>query len=130
MKTVRQVKREAKRLFHSCLVAGSLDEDRARRAVHGLIAAGRPGTLPVLSRFHRLVRLDRSMRAIEVQSAEPLPADTRRKLEADLASLYGRDIIASFTSDPQLIAGLRITVGSMVYDGTVRGRLAALEAQL
>src|SRR6476620_6476635 len=120
MKTLRQVQREAKRLFHSCVVDGSLDEYRARRAVDGLIAAGRPGTLPVLSRFHRLVRLDRSMRAIDVQSAQPLPADIRRTLEADLASLYGRDSIVSFTSNPQLIGGLRITIGSMVYDGTVR----------
>jgi F-type H+-transporting ATPase subunit delta len=37
---------------------------------------------------------------------------------------------ATFTVNPSLVGGMRIKVGSDVYDGSVRARLAALEARL
>ena len=56
----------------------------------------------------------------EVESAVPLPADMRAQLEAGVARLYGPGIVTSFAEDPTLIGGVRITVGSDVYDGTFR----------
>jgi F0F1-type ATP synthase delta subunit len=35
----------------------------------------------------------------------------------------------TFRPSPALIGGIRIKVGSNVYDGSVRGRLAALQAR-
>jgi F0F1-type ATP synthase delta subunit len=35
-----------------------------------------------------------------------------------------------FAVDPALIGGLRIQVGSDVYDGSIRARLATLDARL
>jgi F-type H+-transporting ATPase subunit delta len=54
----------------------------------------------------------------------------REVIQADLARLYGPDVRASFQENPALIAGMRIRIGSDVYDGSVRARLAALEARL
>jgi F-type H+-transporting ATPase subunit delta len=127
MKTRKQAQREAKRLFRFCLATGSLDEDRARLVVQRLVDAARPGTLPVLSRFQRLVRLDRTKHSADVTSAVPLPADIRALLEAGVARLYGPGIAMSFAEDPTLLGGVRVTVGSDVYDGTVKGALTALE---
>src|SRR5260221_13567410 len=129
MTTAKQAQRQATRLFRACLVNGGVDEARARRVVDRLLGAGRPGTLPGLRRFHRLLRLDQAKQAIDVRSAAPLAPDIRTRLEAKLAKLYGPGRIARFTEDPTLIAGVRITIGSTVFDGTVQGRLAALEAQ-
>ena len=129
MKTKKQSQRDAKQLFRLCLVDGSLDEDRARRVVQGLVEAARPGTLPVLSRFQRLLRLDRTKHSAEVTSAVPLSTDTRALLEAGVARLYGPAIVTSFTEDPALLGGVRLTVGSDVYDGTIKAGLAALEAR-
>jgi len=39
-----------------------------------------------------------------------------------LATLYGPGLNASFTHSPALIGGVRIRVGSDVYDGSVRGK--------
>jgi len=44
-----------------------------------------------------------------------------------LAQTYGHGVTASYTQNPGLIAGMRIKVGSDVYDGSVQARLAALE---
>ena len=126
MKTAKQAQRDAKQLFRLCLAGGSLDEDRARRIVRGLVDAGRPGALPVLSRFQRLLRLDRTKHSADVTSAVPLPPDIRAMLEAGIARVYGPGIVTAFAEDQTLIGGVRVTVGSDVYDGTVRGALAAL----
>ena len=127
MKTAKQAQRDARQLFRLCLSDGSLDEDRARRVVRGLVDAGRPGALPVLSRFQRLLRLDRTKHSADVTSAVPLPPDIRAMLEAGIARVYGPGIVTAFAEDQTLIGGVRVTVGSDVYDGSVRGALAALE---
>jgi len=129
MKTKRQAQREASKLFRLCQVDGSLDEGRVRRIVQRIIDAGRPGSLPVLSRFQRLVKLDRARHTALVESAAPLPADVRAQIESSLTRLYGRGIAMSFAENPALLGGVRIKLGSDVYDGSVQGGLAALEAR-
>jgi F-type H+-transporting ATPase subunit delta len=129
MKTTKQAQRDARQLFRLCLVNGSLDEERARSVVDRLVGAARPGTLPVLTRFHRLVRLDGAKHRAEVTSAVLLTPDLRAQLEAAVARLYGPGIAVAFAEDPALLGGVRITVGSDVYDGSIRGGLAALESK-
>ncbi len=127
MKTTRQTKREAKRLFRLCLVDGLLDEGRTRQVVQRLIEAKRRGASALLSHFQRLVKLECARHTAEVESAVPLPADLRASIQAGVARTYGPGISPSFTHNPGLIGGMRIKVGSDVYDGSVRARLAALE---
>ncbi len=127
MKTTRQAKREAKRLFRLCLVNGLVDEGRTRQVVQRLIEDKRRGALALLSQFQRLVKVEYARQTAEVESAVPLPADLREDIEAALVRTYGPGISASFVHNPGLIGGMRIKVGSDVYDGSMRGRLAALE---
>jgi F-type H+-transporting ATPase subunit delta len=128
MKSKRQTERQAKRLFRVCLVDGTLDEGRVRRVVQDVAGAGGPGSLAVLTRFQRLVRLDRAAHSARVESATPLADDMRKSIESSLTRLYGRAITTSFTGNAALLGGVRVTVGSDVYDGSIQGRLAALEA--
>jgi F-type H+-transporting ATPase subunit delta len=51
----------------------------------------------------------------------------RAGIQSDLARLYGPGISASFAERPALIGGMRIKVGSDVYDGSVKAGLDALE---
>lgn len=129
MKTRRQIQRDAKRLYRVCLVNGALDEGRVRGIVQRVAAGGGPAGLAVLTRFQRLVRLDRAAHSATVESAAPLPDDLRASIESSLARMYGRGIATSFTANADLLGGVRVTVGSDVYDGSVQGRLAALEAE-
>jgi F-type H+-transporting ATPase subunit delta len=89
--------------------------------------ARRRGSLALLSHFRRLVSLDRARHSAVVESATPLAADLRAQVEAGLARTYGQGVSTSFVEDPALIAGMRVKVGSDVYDGSVRAALAALE---
>jgi F-type H+-transporting ATPase subunit delta len=127
MKTKRQTKREAKRLFRLCLVNGLVDEGLTRQVVQRVIKAKRRGDLALLSHFRRLLKLECARHTAEVESALPVPGDLRASIQAALALTYGPGISASFVHNPGLIGGMRIKVGSDVYDGSVRARLAGLE---
>jgi F-type H+-transporting ATPase subunit delta len=127
MKTTRQTKREAKRLFRLCLVNGLVDESRTRQVVQRILRAKRRGDLALLSHFWRLVKLEYARHTAVIESTVPLPADLRASIEAGLARAYGPGISVSFAHNPGLIGGMRIKVGSDVYDGSLRARLAALE---
>jgi F-type H+-transporting ATPase subunit delta len=48
---------------------------------------------------------------------------------AALTGTYGGALKTSFAVNPTLIGGMRVKVGSDVFDGSVRARLAALEAR-
>ena len=130
MKKNQKLARAARYLYRLCLVENVLDEGRVRQVARRLASSRRRGSIAMLSEFQRLVRLDSNRHTAVVESAAPLTETFRANIQADLARRYGRGMEASFTENPALIAGVRIKVGSDVYDGTVRARLAALEARL
>jgi F-type H+-transporting ATPase subunit delta len=127
MKATKQTRREAAQLFRLCLVKGLLDENRARQVVEQLIGAKPRGYLPTLLHFQRLVRLDYARHTAKIESALTLPQELKVLVQASLARVYGSGLSTSFTENSALIGGMRIRVGSDVYDGSVQGRLAALE---
>jgi len=130
MKINRRSRRVARQLFQLCLVDGRLDAARVRTVAARLGAGSARGSLAVLSAFQRLVRLDYARHTAVIETAQPLTDDVRRDVEAQLARLHGADLGISVALNPALIGGMRITVGSSVYDGSVRGKLNALEQQL
>ena len=130
MKSSRRIKRAARHLFRACLVDGGLDEGRARFVAGRLAESSRRGALAILSSFQRLVRLDREQHRALVESAAPLAPGMRDDIRAGLTRGYGPSLEATFVENPALIGGMRIKVGSDVYDDSVRARLAALQARL
>ena len=127
MKTTKQLQRDARQLFRLCLDEGSLHEDRVRQAVQGVLEAKRRGGLKLLSYFQHLVKLERARHRAEVESATALPDKLRANVLSNLDRLYGPGLSTSFVLDPSLIGGMRIRVGSDVYDGSVRAELASLQ---
>ena len=126
MKAIKQVKREAKHLFRLCLVKGSLDEGRVRQVVERVLGSRRRGYLALANQFERLVKLERLRHTAEVESATSLPPDLQANVRASLVRAYGPEINTSFAENPSLIGGMRIRVGSDVYDGSIKAGLAAL----
>jgi len=128
MKTVRQAKHEAQELWQACLVNGAVDPERVRMVVDQTIAENRTGTFAVLKHLFRRLRLDAARHAATVATAAPLDAAVREEVERALAKQYGRAIATTFVVDPALIGGMRVQVGSDLYDGSVKAGLAALES--
>lgn len=126
MKISKQARRDAKQLFRTCLTNGVLDENRARQAVGAVISQKPRGYVAILSQFTRLVKLDQDRRTARVESAIALSPEQQAAVQADLGRKYGQGLNVSFAQNPALLGGLRVQVGSDVYDGSVRARLEAL----
>jgi F-type H+-transporting ATPase subunit delta len=127
VKISKQARREAKQLFRSCVANGMLDENRARQVVQRVLQIKPRGYLNILSHFLRLVKLDLDRRSAKVESAVPLSQELQAQVQASLTRGYGQGLNIAFTQNPGLIGGMRIKVGSDVYDGSVQARLAALQ---
>ena len=127
MKVSKQSRREAKQVFRSCLTNGTLDETAVRQAVQNLLKNKPRGYQGILSHFQRLVKLDIQRRTARIESATPLPSELQSSVQAALTRQYGPGLLISFGQNPALIGGMRIKVGSDVYDGSVQAKLAALQ---
>ena len=130
MKTTKKSRLEARQLFRACLANGLLDENRVRQAVREVIAQKPRGYVAILSQFQRLVKLEVARRAARVESVVTLSDSIRDGIRANLARLYGQGLDITFLQNPALIGGLRIRVGSDVFDGSIQTRLARLEESL
>jgi len=127
MKISKQAQRDARQLFRSCQVDGLLDEGRVRQAF-ALVLAQKPRRyIQILSRLQRLVKLDVEQHAARVESAVPLPANLQRDVADRIKKNYGAGVDISFSQNPTLLGGLRIKIGSDLYDGSIRTRLEQLE---
>jgi F-type H+-transporting ATPase subunit delta len=130
MKISKEARRSSRQLFRACLVDGKLDEARARDVV-GKVAAAKPrGYLSILENFCRLVRGEMERQVALVESATELSNDMRFQLKAGLSKKYGRELTLQFQTNPSLLGGIRVRVGSDVWDGSVKARLTALQSQL
>ena len=127
MKISKQARRDAKQLFNVCKVSGVLDEGRVRQTVGVVIEKKPRGYVGILSHFQRLVKLDIERRSAHVESAVATSEALQQSVKANLAQRYGQGLNVTFAVNPSLIGGLRVKVGSDVFDGSVKARLAELE---
>jgi F-type H+-transporting ATPase subunit delta len=130
MKIPKQAKRKAKALFRAAHVNGVLDENKFQQAVRIIVEQRPRGCMAVLVHLRHLVKLDIDRRTARIESPAPLGAETETSLRNTLARRYGAGLQITFHVNPALIGGLRIHVGSDVFDGTVSGRLKRLEESL
>jgi F-type H+-transporting ATPase subunit delta len=66
----------------------------------------------------------------EVRSATELDNKQQGELSGRLGQLAGAPVRIKFAVDPDLIGGVTARIGSTVYDGSVRGRLAGMRTRL
>ena len=126
MKTSKQARRDAKSLLQTCRVHGLLDDGRVRQAVQAVIARKPRGYMGILSHFQRLVTLDIERRTARVESATALSGPQQAQVSENLTRRYGAGLFLGFTQNPALLGGMRIKVGSDVFDASVQARLSAL----
>jgi F-type H+-transporting ATPase subunit delta len=65
-----------------------------------------------------------------ITTARPLEDVEKEELAGALAVRTGRQVRLKFSLDPGLIGGVTARVGSTIYDGSVRGQLDRLRADL
>ena len=74
------------------------------------------------------MKLDIERRSAHVESAVATTEALQQSVKANLAARYGQGLNVTFAVNPSLIGGLRVKVGSDVFDGSVKARLSELES--
>ena len=130
MKISKEARRFARELFTLSLANGRLDAGKISGLSDQLVAEKPRGYGAILREYTRLVRLELEHRHATIESAVALDDAHMASLRNELATRFGNDLTIEFRTNPALIGGLRIQVGSDVWDGTVSNRLHLLQQQL
>jgi F-type H+-transporting ATPase subunit delta len=126
----------------------SIAVEQKRAILDGLV--GQAGTAKVIRNFvavlidHQRIReLPRIARQFELEinsrlgfadaevtSVHELSAQDRQLIEQQIAKVVGKSVRARYKTNPSLLGGAVIRVGSTVYDGSLKGQLAKIKEQL
>ena len=126
MKASKDAIRIARQLLKLTMVNGAVDADKVRATIVKIKDTKPRGYLGILSAYGKLVRLELAKRHAVIESAVELDGPTKDGVTADLKAKYGDDLTFEFKTNEELIGGMRIKVGSDVWDGSVKARLAKL----
>jgi F-type H+-transporting ATPase subunit delta len=126
MKLSREARRQAKQLFDLSMVHGQLDENRLRQVADTVVERKPRQYVQMLKFITRLARLETSRRHAVIESATPLNDQNRQSITESISKKFGR-ITAEFRHNPSLIGGLRVQLGSNVWDGSIQSRLEILK---
>ncbi len=98
----------------------------------GLLAANnRVSALPAtILAFEKLAADRRGAVAAEVTSAIKLTAAQQKAIAAQLKQAFGKDPEISTTVDPSILGGLKVKVGSKLFDASLKSRLDQLKFAL
>jgi F-type H+-transporting ATPase subunit delta len=115
MKINKEIRQLSRQLLRSSFTDGQLDPGRIQALVRSLIEKKPRNYLAILDAYKRLLRLEIEKRTATIEN---------------LKRRYGMDLTANFVINPELLGGMRIRVGSDVWDSSVRNRLQRLANQL
>lgn len=106
-------------------------DDVTRRFLQLIARNRRAADLPgVVRAFRRLSAQHRGVVSAEVTSATPLSDSQRDAISAALRGSLGKAPEITTRVDPSILGGLRVRVGSRLYDASLKTRLDHLKTAL
>lgn len=105
--------------------------DTASKYLLFLMESGAIGALPeiieaIQSRYFEIKKRSKAL----VTTPAEIGKDYATQLSGSLKQITGRDIDLEFIVDPSLLGGVRIKVGSTMYDSSIKGQLGLLRDKL
>lgn len=130
MKLNKEIRQLSRKMLQASFTNGQLDPGRIASLVDSVIAEKPRNYIDVLKNYKRLLRLEVEKRHATIETASEVDPAIRSEIATKLKSKYGDDLATDFQVDPRLLGGMRIRVGSDVWDGSVRNRLERLQHEL
>ena len=98
----------------------------------GLVAANRRTShlLPIIGSFEKLSADWRGVVSAEVVTALPLSAAQSKGVAAALRTALGKDPEITTRVDPSILGGIKVRVGSRLFDASLRSKLDSLKFAL
>jgi F-type H+-transporting ATPase subunit delta len=130
MKLSKEARAGAKALFKCCSGPTGVDAGRVKAVIDQIRSKKPAGSAQILHEFFRLIRLELDKHTAHVETASELSESSRASMEAALRKKFGSHVGVQYSLEPALISGVRVRLGSDVWDANVRERLKSLEYSL
>jgi F-type H+-transporting ATPase subunit delta len=85
---------------------------------------------PILTEAHALFDQRHGRLQVLVTSAVPLLDEVRRRLETSVRDYFHLEPVLKARVDPEVLGGLKVRIGDMLYDASVRSKLDNLRNQI
>ena len=122
----KQTKLLTKQLFKLSLVNGAVSPEQVA-GVLGWVEQHAPRRpVALLKVYHHRIAIELAKSHAAVEHAGPVTATTLQQIEGAMSRRYQRVVTASAQPNAKLLAGLRVRIGSDVYESSVAGQLATL----
>lgn len=96
-----------------------------------LVKTNRVVLLPdIAEAFGVMVDQSKGTQPVEIVSARPLDSSALEQIKTRLRASLKREVDLAVQTDPALLAGLQIKIGSTVYDSSLRNRLNSMKTLL
>lgn len=130
MKISKDIRQLSRKLLRASFVDGALDRETINSLVQSIIAKKPRHYIPLLENYQRLLRLEVEKWRARIESAVKLDPEVGLKIVIGLRQKYGAGLTTEFVVNPDLLGGVRVRVGSDVWDSSVRNRLERLQQKL
>jgi F-type H+-transporting ATPase subunit delta len=127
VKISKDIRQLSRKLVRASFVDGALDRETINSLVQSIIAEKPRHYIPLLENYQRLLRLEVEKRRATIESASDLDPEAGRQIVTGLERKYGNGLTTEFVVNPALLGGVRVRVGSDVWDSSVRNRLERLQ---
>ena len=124
----KQTKLLAKQLFKLSLVNGVVSPEQVAGVLGWVEKTSPHRPVALLKAYHHRIAIELAKSRAEVEHAGPVTDATLKQIEAAMTKRYQRPVTATAKSNQSLLAGLRVRVGSDIYESSVAGQLASLSA--
>ncbi len=102
-----------------------------RNLLHLLVKNGREGYITLIYNEFRALRGEReNIARVKLATAKPLSQADKARLMEHLTAALGKRVEIEERVEPDLLGGVRLEIGGKVIDGTLRAKLAQLQAVL
>jgi F-type H+-transporting ATPase subunit delta len=99
--------------------------------LQALIKRGRQKLLgEIAAEYHILLDIKLNRVRAGVTLARPADESPKKTLQDRLSQQLGKEVLASFSVDPEILGGTVVRVGERIHDGSIRRRMTRLRRQL
>ena len=123
----QQALAQSRALFALCLTGGQLDEEKTRSVIQVLKRKKLRNLRGLLTGLLKRAEHHLHERAISIESAAALSASETDAAFTLIEGRFGASRWKRHAIQPKLIGGMRIQIGSNVWDDSIAGRLKKLQ---
>jgi F-type H+-transporting ATPase subunit delta len=126
MRGDKKTKLLAKQLFKLSLRDGQVSSEQVAGVLGYIEQAAPRHALVLLKLYQQAIVTELAKSHARVEHAGPISAATLQLIASAMTKKYARPVTATAQPNPRLLAGLRVRIGSDLYESSVAGQLATL----